>query len=102
MINANKEVFEMTTSGISCSPLASQFEPERDFALYRIKEPLTDEQKARMQEFFERRLAQQRPFSYLTLAIMFLQKKYKLFKGLRLASVADIAYREKFQLIGYC
>jgi len=102
LIYRNSNVVEMTTSGISRSKLAEEFKTERDFALYRGKDTVTEEQENKMEEYIRRSLAMHVPFSYLKLGVTFLRKKYGLFRHLRLASVADLAYSNKLNLISYC
>ena len=92
----------MTTSGITRSFLQDNINENHDYALYRFKAQVTQEQKQLMQVFSEYKYSRHIPFSYVKLFVLYLKKKYGMFKNLKLPSIADLVYNNKFQLISYC
>jgi hypothetical protein len=102
-IHANKQIVGMSASGFNRDNLVNCFDPSRDLALYRLKLPLSEEQKALMVLQSEIRLAFKLwRYGWRQVFKVFLRKKYGLFRHSSPPSVADLIYSNSYQLIDYC
>jgi hypothetical protein len=101
MIDKNKNIVEMTTSGIIKTDFFSLCNPMIDIGLYRIKDlVLNEQQKEASQKKLEDSLKQQIKFDWLGILKVFLIKKFNLPIRHR-ATPAELIYSNKFELISY-
>lgn len=102
MVYTNKQIAGATISGFNNDNLYNSFDPSSDLALYRVKEPLSEEQKKLIILQIEIRLALKPRYGWGGLFKTFLKKKYGLFRKSSPVSIADLIYLNSFQLIDYC
>lgn len=101
IVDTDKNIVEMTTSGIAKSTFSSLAVPSLDVGLYRLRgRSLDDVEQEKIQKFIDTALIRQIKFNWLGIFIVFLNKKLGLpFK--HLPTPADLMYSNNYELIAY-
>jgi hypothetical protein len=101
VINKDKKIVEMTTSGISATDFSSLCRVDLDVGLYRLKDvQLSQSGKKKMQAFMDESLKKQIRFNWKGIFLVFLHKKYGI--PIKYAPTpADLIYSNKLELISY-
>ena len=100
-VDGDKNIVEMTTSGIAKSTFSSLAIPSLDVGLYRLRDRVLDDaEQERIQKFLDTALMNQIKFNWRGIFIVFLNKKVGLpFK--HLPTPADLIYSNNYELIAY-
>lgn len=101
IVDINKQIFEMTTTGLRVSDFSDLSNPSIDIGLYRPKKNLTEENIKDMQDSIDSIIKRNHRFNWNGLLRVFLHRKFKI--PLRHGySPQDLMYSNILQLVTYC
>lgn len=101
IVDINKQIFEMTTTGLNVSDFSNLSNPAIDIGLYRPKKRLTEENLKDMKHWMDNIVRVNHRFNWIGLFKVFLHRKLGIpFK--HGYSPQDLIYSNILQLVTYC